>query len=173
MANPVIPPVSLVPQVNDSSSDNNNSGKVSIGKLLCENWTEWKKIFPNVLIGCGHKEVFDENWCCHNKDKKIFWKKSALAWTLFHSSLLANLKPITAASDSFSKAMIALAAACGKNPLIKLGNKLFSLISLVYVPGTSIGTHISTFTALYTSLKSAIEMTNLMTVDTTMAGIFF
>ena len=69
--------------------------------------------------------------------------------------------------------MIALAAACGENSLIKLGNKLFSLISLVYVPGTSIGTHISTFTTHYTSLKSSITMTKLMTVDTTMAGILF
>ena len=69
--------------------------------------------------------------------------------------------------------MTALAAACGENSLIKLGDKLYSLISLVYFPGTSIGNHISTFTGLYTSLKSAIATTESISVNTTMAGIFF
>lgn len=163
----------VIPQVNDSSSNNNNSGKVLIVKLCRDNWTEWKKIFTNVLIGCGHKEVFNVQWCLLNKDKRIFRKKSVLAWTILHASISADLKPIAAASENFSKAMISLAAACGKNSLIKLGNKLYSLISLVYVPGTSIGSHISTFTSLYTSLKSAIATTKSMTVDTTMAGFFF
>jgi hypothetical protein len=140
----------VTPQVNDSSSNNNNSGKVLIVKLRRDNWTEWKKIFTNVLIGCGHEEVFDVQWCPLNKDKKIFRKKSMLAWTLLHASLSADLKPIAAASEKFSKAMIASATACGENSLIKLDDKLYSLISLVYVPGTSIGSHISTFTSLYT-----------------------
>jgi hypothetical protein len=97
----------------------------------------------------------------------------ALAWTLLHSLLLSDLKPIAAAAKTFSDAMTDLAAACGEISLIKLGDKLFTLISLVYTPVTSIGTHVSNFTSLYTSLKSVIAVTKVIQVDTTMAGIFF
>ena len=157
-ANPFVPtPIaSIASKNNESSSDDNRSEKVSIVKLHCDNWTEWKKIFTNFLIGHGNKEVFDENWCINNKDKKIFCKKSTLAWTLLHSSISSDLKPIAEAHDSFALAMVALAAACGENSFIKLRDKLYSLISLVYVLGTSIGTHILMFTSLYTSLKSAM-----------------
>jgi hypothetical protein len=96
-----------------------------------------------------------------------------LAWTLLHLSISSNLKPIAASKDLFASAKTALAEACSKNLLIKLGNKLYLLISLVYVPGTSIENHILVFTGLYTALKSAIATTKYITFDSTMAGILF
>jgi hypothetical protein len=72
--------------------------------------------------------------------------------------LLLDLESIAAASKTFSNAMTDLADACGEKTLVKLSNKLFTLIS---------------FTILYMSLKSAIAFTKVIQVETTMDGIFF
>ena len=134
---------------------------------------EWHKFFKNLLIGQGHKEIFDVQWCADHATEKIFCKKSALAFTLLHSCLLADLKPIAAAADTFSKEMTTLAKTCGEKSLIKLGNKLYALICCNYIPGSSIATHVATFQTLYTSLKSALVGNENMKVKSTMAGIFF
>lgn len=76
-------------------------------------------------------------------------------------------------ADTFADAMKNLADACGENSLIKLGNKMFNLVHLLYVPGTLIGAHVSVFTAKYTSLKAALVGNKHMVFDTVMAGIFF
>jgi hypothetical protein len=159
---------------NDSSSDDNGkTKKVLLMKLCCDNWTKWKKFFTNLLIGCGHEEIFNEKWCLEHANEKIFRKKLALASMLLHSCLSADFKPIAAASDSFTEAMAALGETCGKNSLIKLGDKLYALICCDNVPGTSIATHVLKFQSLYTSLKSALIGNENMKVNTTMAGIFF
>ncbi|EFP80101.1 uncharacterized protein PGTG_05326 [Puccinia graminis f. sp. tritici CRL 75-36-700-3] len=168
---------------NDSSSDDDHHEKVTLLKLHRDNWTEWKKFFVNLLVGRGHEEIFDEEWCKTHAEEKIFRKKSALAFTLLQSCLSSDLKPVAAGADSFSKAMESLAEMCGEQSLIKLGDKLFALVSCDYVPGTSIGAHVSKFQNLYNSLKSAVaatknsdvddKMKNDMDVGTTMAGIFF
>jgi hypothetical protein len=168
---------------NDSSSDDDRHEKVTLLKLHRDNWTEWKKFFVNLLVGRGHEEIFDKEWCKTHAKEKNFRKKSALAFTLLQSCLSSDLKPVAAAADSFSEAMESLAETCGEQSLIKLGDKLFALVSCDYVPGTSIGTHVSKFQTLYNSLKSAVAATknsevddklkNDMDVGTTMAGIFF
>jgi hypothetical protein len=94
---------------NNSSSDNEvKTEKINVLKLCHDNWTEWKKYFTNLLVGWGHEEIFDVVWCSEHAKDKIFSKKSALAFTLLHSCLLTDLKPIAAASKTFSEAMTAL-----------------------------------------------------------------
>ena len=87
--------------------------------------------------------------------------------------MLADLKPIAAASETSSEAMTALGETCGKKSLIKLGNKFYALICCNYFPGTSIAAHIAKFQSLYTLLKSALIGNDNTKVNTTMAGIFF
>jgi hypothetical protein len=159
---------------NDSSSeDKTKNEKLTLMKLCRDNWTEWKKFFNNLLVGRGHKEIFNPSWCAVKANQKNLLKKSALAFTLLHSCLSANLKPVAAASKTFAKAMSSLAKTCGEKSLIKLGNKLYALICCDYIPGTLIATHVLKFQSLYTSLKSALVNNNEMKVNTSMAGIFF
>ncbi|OAV85730.1 hypothetical protein PTTG_30314, partial [Puccinia triticina 1-1 BBBD Race 1] len=131
------------------------------------------KSFKNLIIGRGDEEVFDEAWCEAHKKEKKFRKKTANAYTLLELCVSANLYSVVQAANSFSKAMTDLAEACGEQSLIKLGDKLYTLIHLDYVPGTSIAAHISKFQSMYTSLKSAQLVTKHMQVDTAMAGMFF
>jgi hypothetical protein len=159
---------------NDSSdNDDNKTKKITLMKLRRDNWTEWKKFFTNLLVGRGHEEIFDNKWCLEHANKKVFWKKSALAFTLLHSCLSANLKPIAAASDTFAEAMASLAETCGEKSLIKLGDKLYALICCDYIPGASIAAHVAKFQSLYTSLKLALVGNEDMKVTSIMAGIFF
>jgi hypothetical protein len=140
---------------NDSSSDDEGkTKKITIMKLCRHNWTEWKKYFMNLLVGQGHEGIFDVDWCKEHANEKIFWKKSALAFTLLHLCLSTNLKPIAAASETFTEAMMVLAETCGEKSLIKLGNKLYALICCDFIPGTSIAAHVAKLHSLYTSLKS-------------------
>jgi hypothetical protein len=98
---------------NDSSSDDEGkTEKITVMKLRQDNWTEWKKYFTNLLVGRGHEEIFKVVWFAEHANNKIFCKKSALAFTLLHSCLSANLKPISAASELFAEAMAALAETC-------------------------------------------------------------
>jgi hypothetical protein len=144
----------ITSQNNYSSDDEIKTEKITMLKLRRDNWTEWKKYFTNLLVGRGHEEIFDVAWCTKHANEKIFRKKSALAFTLLHSCLLTDLKPVAAASKTFAKAMTALAETCGEKLLIKLGDKLYALISCDFVPGTSIAGHVAKFQSLYTSLKS-------------------
>jgi hypothetical protein len=96
-----------------------------------------------------------------------------LAFTLLHSCLSTDLKPIATASKTFAEAMTALGETCGEKSIIKLGDKLYALISCDFVPGTSIASHIAKFQTLYTSLKLDPVGNENMKVTTTMAGIFF
>jgi hypothetical protein len=158
---------------NSSSKDEGKTKKFTLMKLCHENWTEWKRFFKNLLIGCGHEEIFDNAWCLEHTNEKIFQKKSALAFTLLHSCLSANLKTITAASGTFSQEMEALGKTCREKLLIKLADKLYALIFCDFVPGTSIASHITQFQSLYASLKSDLVRNDNMKVTTTMVGIFF
>ena len=102
----------IYPAINStnlSSKDDGKSEKVTLMKLQRDNWTEWKFFFTNLLVGRGHEEIFDPVWCLKNVNEKIFQKKSALAFTLLHSCLSTNLKPIAAATETFSNAMAVLA----------------------------------------------------------------
>ncbi|OAV93602.1 hypothetical protein PTTG_27275 [Puccinia triticina 1-1 BBBD Race 1] len=105
------------------------------------------------------------------KEKK-FRKKTSNTYTLLELCVSADLYPVVQAVNNFSDAMKDLAAACGEGSLIKLGDKLYALIHLNYVPGTSITDHISKFQTIYTSLKSAQVSHPKTQIDTTMAGIF-
>jgi hypothetical protein len=129
---------------NDSSSkDEARTEKITLMKLRRDNWTEWKKFFQNLLIGRSHEEICDDSWCLEHANKKVFRKKSALAFTLLHSCLSADLKPIAAAAETFANAMKDLADTCGEKSLIKLGDKLYALICCDFVPGTLIASHIA------------------------------
>ena len=121
----------------------------------------------NLLVGQGHEEIFDVAWCKEHANEKIFQKKSALAFTLLHSCLSANLKPIATASKTFAEAMTALAETCSEKSLIKLGNKLYALICCNFIPGTLIAAHVAKFQSLYTSLKSDLVGNKKMKVTTT------
>ncbi|KAA1067233.1 hypothetical protein PGT21_010931 [Puccinia graminis f. sp. tritici] len=79
---------------NDSSSDDDHHEKVTLLKLHRDNWTEWKNFFINLLVGRGHEEIFDKEWCKTHAKEKIFRKKSALAFTLLQSCLSSDLKPV-------------------------------------------------------------------------------
>ena len=158
---------------NNSSNEDGKTERITLMKLCRDNWTEWHKFFKNLLIGQGNEEVFNEKWCLDHANEKIFREKSALAFTLLHSCVSADLKPIAAAAKTFSKAMAALGKTCGKKSLIKLGNKLYALICCDYVPGSSIATHVANFQLLYTLFKSALVGKDNMKVTWTMAGIFF
>ena len=70
----------------------------------------------NLLVGQGHEEIFNVAWCKEHVNEKFFQNKSALAFTLLHFCLSANLKPIAAASETFAEAMTALAETCSENP---------------------------------------------------------
>ncbi|OAV85334.1 hypothetical protein PTTG_30604, partial [Puccinia triticina 1-1 BBBD Race 1] len=134
----------VVPKVDDSSASNNDhrSDKIRITKLCRDNFPEWKKLFKHLVIGCGNEEVFDANWCEEHKKEKKFRKKTLNAYTLLELCVSADLYPVVQAADTFSKAMEDLAEACGESSLIKLGDKLYALIQLKFIPGTSIATHI-------------------------------
>jgi hypothetical protein len=161
-------------KMNDSSSDNERQEKVHLLKLNCDNWTKWKKFFVNLLTGRGHEEIFDPVWCKTHKDAKVFRKKSALAFTLLSQCVSSDLKPVAAATNTFSAAMKELAETCCKTSLIKLGDKLHSLVCCNYTPGSSIGAHVSNFQNLYNLFKLSFVCTNTtMHIDTQMAGIFF
>jgi hypothetical protein len=69
--------------------------------------------------------------------------------------------------------MAALGETCSEKSVIKLGDKLYALISCEFIPGSSIGSHVAKFQSLYTSLKSDLIGNDDMKVSTTMAGIFF
>ncbi|OAV86248.1 hypothetical protein PTTG_30005, partial [Puccinia triticina 1-1 BBBD Race 1] len=126
----------VVPKINDSSSSDNNhcSDKIRITKLRRDNWPEWKKSFTHLVTGRGDEEVFDAKWCKEHKKEKKFRKKTSNAYTLLELCVSAELYPVVQAVDNFSDAMKDLAAACGEKSLIKLGDKLYSLIHLDYVP---------------------------------------
>jgi hypothetical protein len=142
-------------------------------KLRRNNWTEWKKYFKNLLVGRGHEEIVDNAWCLEHATEKIFRKKSALAFTLLHSCLSSDLKPIAAASETFADVWSSLGDTCGEKSLIKLGDKLYALVCCDFTPGSSITAHVARFQSLYTSLKSDLVSNENMKVTTTMAGIFF
>ncbi|OAV92099.1 hypothetical protein PTTG_07865 [Puccinia triticina 1-1 BBBD Race 1] len=165
----------VIPRVDDSSSSDNDhrSNKIQITKLRRDNWPEWKKSFTHLITGQGDEEVFDDEWCKEHKNEKKFQKKTSNAYTLLELCVSAKLYPVVQAVDTFSKAMENLAEACGEQLLIKLGDKLYALIHLDYVPGTSIADHISKFQTMYTSLKSAQVSHPKTQIDTAMAGIFF
>jgi hypothetical protein len=160
-------------KTNSSSKDESKTEKVTLMKLRRNNWTEWKKFFKNLLVRRGHEEIFNVEWCTEHANNKLFRKKSALVFSLLHSCLSADLKPIAEAADTFANAMKDLADTCGEKSLIKLGDKLYALIFCDFVPGTSITSHIARFQSLYTSLKSDLVSNNNMKVTSTMAGIFF
>ncbi|OAV86177.1 hypothetical protein PTTG_30044, partial [Puccinia triticina 1-1 BBBD Race 1] len=141
--------------------------------LRRNNWPEWKKSFTHLVTGRGDEEVFNAKWCEGHKKEKKFRKKTSNAYTLLELCVSAELYPVVQAVNNFSDAMKDLAAACGEKSLIKLGDKLYSLIHLDYVPGTSIADHINKFQTIYTSLKSAQISTPNTQIDTAMAGIFF
>ena len=76
-----------IPSKNDSFiDDNGKTKKVTLMKLCCNNWTEWKKFFKNLLIGCGHEEIFNEKWCLEHLNKKIFSR--SWLWRLRYSTVL-------------------------------------------------------------------------------------
>jgi hypothetical protein len=81
---------------------------------------------------------------------------------------LVNLKPIAAASETFS-AWAAPGDTCGKKSLIKLGDKLYALVCCNFVPGLLSAAHVAKFQLLYTSLKSDLAGNENMKVTTTMA----
>ncbi|OAV86058.1 hypothetical protein PTTG_30108 [Puccinia triticina 1-1 BBBD Race 1] len=141
--------------------------------LRRDNWPEWKKSFKHLVTGRGNEEVFNPIWCEEHKKEKKFRKKTSNAYTLLELCVSANLYPVVQAVDTFSEAMKDLADACGEKLLIKLGNKLYALIHLDFVPGSSIADHIGKFQSMYTSLKSAQISTPNTKIDTAMAGIFF
>ncbi|OAV96216.1 hypothetical protein PTTG_26419 [Puccinia triticina 1-1 BBBD Race 1] len=165
----------VVPKVDDSlSSDNNHrSDKIQITKLRRDNWPEWKKSFNHLVTGCGDEEVFNPIWCKAHKTKKKFRKKTSNAYTLLELCVSPNLYPVVQAVNTFSQAMVNLADACGEKSLIKLGDKLYALIHLDFVPRSSIADHIGKFQSMYTSLKSAQISTPNTQINTAMAGIFF
>ncbi|OAV91754.1 hypothetical protein PTTG_27873 [Puccinia triticina 1-1 BBBD Race 1] len=123
--------------------------------------------------GRGDEEVFDPIWCESHKNEKKFRKKTSNAYTLLELCMSADLYSVVQAADTFSEAMEELALACGEQSLIKLGDKIYSLIHLDFVPGTSIADHTSKFQSMYTSLKSAQISHPKTQIDTAMAGIFF
>jgi hypothetical protein len=91
----------ITPKVDSSSDNDGKTKKITIMKLRCNNWTEWKKYFKNLLVGRGHEEIFDTQWCIKHANDKVFRKKSALAFTLLHSYLSSNLKPVATAAKTF------------------------------------------------------------------------
>ena len=54
-----------------SSNDDEKNEKITLMKLLCDNLTEWKKFFKNLLDGSGHEEIFDDAWCTSHANNKI------------------------------------------------------------------------------------------------------
>jgi hypothetical protein len=60
------------PVKTNSSSDNKHHEKVTMLKLHRDNWTKWKKIFINLLVGRGHEEIFDPEWCKTHAKEKVF-----------------------------------------------------------------------------------------------------
>ena len=53
----------------DDVLGNGHLEKVQMLKLTCDNWTEWKKFFKDLLVGRGCKEIFDLDWCKKNVDE--------------------------------------------------------------------------------------------------------
>lgn len=64
-----------------------------------------------------------------------------------------------------------LANACGEKSIIRLCNKLFSLLNCSYVPGASLAEHLISFRKDYTALKTSIVSNpGFMTVSTGLAA---
>ena len=119
--------------INSSSKDDGKTEKVTFMKPRCNNGTEcffyqsvswvwpWRDFWSQMVLKKCKQEVFCKTW--------------DFAPTLLHSCMLSNLKNIEEVAETFSEAMTALEETCLEKSLIKLGNKLYTLICCNYVPG--------------------------------------
>ena len=71
---------------------------------------------------------------------------SAWAMNKLYGAVKDELHPTLSSHDGYIYgAMNALAEACGEKSILRLCNKLFTLINSVYVPGSSLADHITSF----------------------------
>jgi hypothetical protein len=98
------------------------------------------------------------------------------AWTVnkLYATVEEDLHPIIIANEkNVFEALNALETACGKRSVVVMCDKLFHLVNLTYVPGTSLSQHISAFRRQYTALTTSfLTSKNFMSVSTGMAAAF-
>jgi hypothetical protein len=97
---------------------------------------------------------------------------SAWAMTKLYSSVKEELHPVLPAyHGNIYGAFTALLAACGEKSVIRLCDKLFTLISSIYAPGSLLADHVSTFRKHYSALEVSIESNpSVMSISTGLAA---
>jgi hypothetical protein len=107
-----------------------------------------------------------------NKDTPGYRQMSAWAMTKLYGSVKEELHPVlTAYHGNIYGAFTALLTACGKKSVIRLCDKLFTLINSVYAPGSSLADHVTTFRKHYSALEVSIESNpNIMSISTGLAA---
>ncbi|KNZ48380.1 hypothetical protein VP01_5709g1, partial [Puccinia sorghi] len=157
---------------NSDSSDNGRITKSRFEKLSRHNWAVWKARFMNVIVAKGYKNLMDLEWVKANKKTPEYRKMSAWTMNKLYKLVKEELHPVIMSSEQdIYNAMENLANACGEKSIIRLCNKLFSLLNCSYVPGASLAEHLISFRKNYTALKTSIVSNpGFMTVSTGLAA---
>ncbi|KNZ45841.1 uncharacterized protein VP01_7754g1, partial [Puccinia sorghi] len=114
---------------------------------------------PGLKNSLGYENLMDLEWVKANNKTPEYRKMSA--WTMI----------IMSSEQDIYNAMENLANACGEKSIIRLCDKLFSLLNCSYVPGASLAEHLISFRKNYTTLKTSIVSNpGFMTVSTGLAA---
>ncbi|KNZ54340.1 hypothetical protein VP01_2972g2 [Puccinia sorghi] len=117
---------------NSDSSDDGRTTKSRFEKLSRHNWATWKARFMNVIVAKGYEDLMDLGWVATNKKTAEYRKMSAWAMNKLYESVKEELHPVIMGSEQdIYTAMESLANACGEKSVIRLCDKLFSLINCV------------------------------------------
>jgi hypothetical protein len=89
-----------------------------------------------------------------------------------YGAVKEELHPVISAHNGdIYGAMEALASACGEKSVLRLCDKLFSLINFVYTPGSSLAKHVMTFWKHHTALITSIQANpDFMSISTGLAA---
>lgn len=154
------------------SSEDEKSYRSKFEKLNRHNWATWKPRFENIITAKGYEDLMKQDWVAANKKKPEYRQMTAWAMNKLYATVRSEFHPILASHEyDLYGAFEALAGACGEKSIIRLCDKLYTMINTTYQPGSSLGEHLTMFRKNYTALTSSIAANpGFMTVSTGMAA---
>ncbi|PLW32187.1 hypothetical protein PCASD_21681 [Puccinia coronata f. sp. avenae] len=157
-----------------SSDDDRGRVRSTFEKLNRHNWATWRNRFQDIVTTKGYERLMNPEWVKVNKDTAEYRQMSAWTMTKLYGAVKEELHPVlTAYHGDIYGAFTALSTACGEKSVIRLCDKLFTLINSTYNPGSSLADHVTTFRRHYSALEISIKSNpNVMSISTGLAAAF-